>query len=139
VALSAFDDKATPPEDQALEELLGRASGLWTRLRDDLQSAYGPLVEEWNFAGKAYGWSLRLKHNKRTILYMTPCRAYFLASLALGKKACLAAHACGLPSSALTVIEEAPQYVEGRGVRIPVRSKKDVESIERLVAIKLAN
>jgi len=137
VALSPFDDEAAPPEDPALEEMLGRATGLWTRLREDLQSAHGPLVEEWHFSGKAYGWSLRLKRGKGTIVHMTPCRAYFLASFALGEKACLAAHAGGLPSPVLKLIDDAPRYAEGRGVRIPVRTKRDVESIARLVAIKL--
>jgi hypothetical protein len=98
MALSAFDDKGSPPLDRALEEMLGRTSTLWARLKDDLQAAYGPLLEEWNFSGKAYGWSFRLKQNKRTIVYMTPCRAHFLASFALGEKACRAAHARGLPA-----------------------------------------
>lgn len=68
-----------------------------------------------------------------------PCRAFFLASFALGEKACLAAHAGGLPSCVLAVIDGAPKYAEGRGVRIPVRSKRDLEGVERLAAIKVAN
>ena len=53
MALSAFDDKTSPPGDRALEEMLGRAGSLWARLKNDLQAAYGPLSEEWNFSGKA--------------------------------------------------------------------------------------
>jgi Protein of unknown function (DUF3788) len=139
VALSAFDDKASPPEDRALEEMLGRTSSLWVRLKNDLQEAHGPLIEEWNFSGKAYGWSFRLKQKKRTIVYMTPCRAYFLASFALGEKACRAAHSAGLPAPVLAVIEGAPKYAEGRGVRIPVRTRRDVDRVESLAAIKVAN
>ena len=97
------------------------------------------MIEEWNFSGKAYGWSFRLKQKKRTLVYMTPCRGYFLASFALGEKACLAAHAAGLPAPVLAIIDGAPKYAEGRGVRIPVRSRRDVDNVECLVAIKAAN
>ena len=136
MSLSAFDDKTSPPGHGALDEMLGRTSGLWARLKEDLQAAYGPLVEEWNFSGQAYGWSFRLKEKKRTLVYMTPRRAHFLASFALGEKACLAAQAVRLPSAVLAIIDRAPKYAEGRGVRIPVRTKRDLESVEKLAAIK---
>ena len=139
MALSAFDDKASPPEDRALEKMLGRTSRLWARLKGDLQEAYGPLIEEWHFSGKAYGWSFRLKQKKRTIVYMTPCRAYFLASFALGEKACRVAHSAKLPGPVLALIESAPKYAEGRGVRIPVRSGHDLDTVESLAAIKMRN
>lgn len=139
MALSAFDDRACPPEDRALEHVLGRTSSLWARLKNDLQEAYGPLIEEWNFSGKAYGWSFRLKQKKRTIVYMTPCRAHFLASFALGEQACRAAHSAGLSPSVLALIDGAPKYAEGRGVRISVRSARDLVSVESLAAIKVAH
>ena len=42
MTLSAFDDKASPPTDQALEAVLGRSGKLWTRLKLDLQEAHNP-------------------------------------------------------------------------------------------------
>jgi len=139
MALSVFDDKASPPTDKALDAALGRSGKLWIRLRKDLEEAHGPLTEEWNFSGAAFGWSFRLKKKKRIIVYMTPCRSHFLASFALGEKACRAAHAAGLPAPVLALIEDAPKYAEGRGVRIAVRSRSDLDSVESLVAIKVAN
>jgi len=139
VALSALDDKAHPPTGRTLQAVLGRATALWDDLKADLQTAHGPLDEEWTFAGAAYGWSMRLRKRKRALVYLTPCRSHFLASFALGEKACRAAHAGGLPESILDAIEQAPKYAEGRGVRIPVRSRKDLAGIRRLVDIKAAN
>jgi hypothetical protein len=139
VALSAFDDKASPPTDNTLGRMLGRTSGLWTRLKAGLQDACGPLDEEWTFAGKNYGWSLRLKQRKRAIVYLTPCRDHFLASFALGEKACRAAHEAGLPSAILAIVDAAPKYAEGRGVRIPVRTQRDVAGVAKLAAVKAAN
>ena len=139
MALSAFDDKATQPADRALAEMLGRTHALWVNLQADLQHAYGPLIEEWNFSGPAYGWSFRLKQKKRALVYMTPCRDHFLASFALGDKACRAAREAGLPAAVLALIEAAPKYAEGRGIRIPVRTKRDLASVLSLAAVKVAH
>jgi hypothetical protein len=139
MALSVFDDKATPPTDHTLGRMLGRTYVLWTRLKSDLQDSHGPLDEQWSFGGKNYGWSFRLKQKKRALVYMTPCRGYFLASFALGEKACRAAHECGVPSSILEIVDAAPKYAEGRGVRVPVRTPRDVRGVEQLAAVKAAN
>jgi len=82
---------------------------------------------------------LRLKREKRTICYMTPCEGYFIASFALGEKAVKAAHETDLPVSVLEVIDVAKKYAEGRGVRLEVRSAEDVGNVEKLAAVKMAN
>ena len=133
---AAFGDKASPPTPAALATVLGKTSRLWMRLQESLQAVHGPLAEEWNF-GTAFGWSFRLKQKKRAVVYMTPRRGHFLASFALGEKACAAAKQAGLPPSILAIIDEAPRYAEGRGVRIPVRTARDVAAVEQLAAIKM--
>ena len=139
MALSAFDDKSRLPNERDLAEMLGPTSALWNDLKAHLASHYEPLTEQWNYSGKNYGWGLQLKQKKRTVLYMTPCQGYFLASFALGEKAVQAAHQSDLPDSVLSVIDSARKYAEGRGVRLEVRSKTDLESIKKLAAIKMAN
>ena len=54
-------------------------------------------------------------------------------------EACAAAREAGLPAGILKLIAEAPRYAEGRGVRIPVRTAKDVRSIRTLATIKLTH
>jgi hypothetical protein len=39
----------------------------------------------------------------------------------------------------LDIIERAPRYAEGRGVRLDVRTRKDIENVTALAAIKMAN
>ena len=139
MALSAFDDKSSTPRAADLTKTLGRTSALWDRLRDHLASEYQPLVEKWIFSGEKWGWSLQLKQRKRTILYMTPCKKYFLAGFVLGEKAVKAAHQSDLPDSVLTTIDSARKYAEGRGIRIEVRTKKDLDNVKKLAVIKMAN
>lgn len=139
MALSVFDDRAKPPEEKEVEAALGRTYNLWSELKAHISTQFAPLVIEWGYASKSTGWGLRLKQEKRTVLYMTPCKGYFLASFALGEKAVKAAAASGLPDSVLSVIESAPKYAEGRGVRLEVKTKRDLKAIEKLAEIKMAN
>ena len=139
MALSAFDDKSSPPRHDELAATLGRAFVSWNELRRIIASKFTPLSEEWGFTSKSTGWGLRLKQPKRTVLYMTPCKGYFLASFALGEKAVKAAHESDLPASILEIIDSAKKYAEGRGVRLEVRSAKDVRNVEKLAVIKMKN
>ena len=139
MALSAFEDKSRTPRSSELKETLGRSSSLWDQLKIYLASEYQPLTEKWMFSGAKWGWSLQLKRKKRTILYITPCKRHFLVGFALGERAVKAAHESDLPGSVLTLIDSAPKYAEGRGVRMEVRIKKDLENAKELAAIKMAN
>jgi hypothetical protein len=139
MALSAFADKSSAPRAVELTRALGRTSRLWDELRGHLTSEYQPLAEKWNFSGAKWGWSLQMKQKKRTVLYMTPCKGYFLAGFALGEKAVRAAHQGDLPESLLSMIDSARKYAEGRAVRVEVRTKKDLNNTKKLAAIKMAN
>jgi hypothetical protein len=139
MALSVFDDRQAAPTERAIRGALGKAAPAWTALLDLLSRDCGPLQDEWSFAGEKYGWSLKLRRGKRAIVYLTPCDSHFLASFALGEKACAAARAAKIPARVLRLIEDAPRYAEGRGVRIPVRTPREAEAIRDLALIKLAH
>jgi hypothetical protein len=139
MALSVFDDKSSPPSDSVLREALGPAADLWQELKKRLAKKLSPLEESWGFTGKSTGWGLRLRRGEKTVVYMTPRTGYFLASFALGEKAVQAARQSGLPAAVLDAIDNAPKYAEGRGVRLEVRRKQDVASIEELAMLKVAS
>jgi hypothetical protein len=135
------DSHGTPPGKRALETALGRTHAHWSALHAGLSEEYGPLGEKWSFSAKSGRWSLQLKQPKtqRTILYLIVCEGHFLSGFALGEKACRAARESGLPAAVLELIEQAPRYAEGRGVWLEVRNRKDVASVLRLAAVKLAS
>jgi len=113
--------------------------GLWHELRKSIAQEFPPLAEEWVFGGQKYGWSLRLKQKKRAIFYMKPLGSHFLVSFALGEKAVQAAQRSDLAASVLKLIDEAPKYAEGRGMRMEVRAAKDVRAALNLARVKMAN
>ncbi|MBP6876011.1 MAG: DUF3788 family protein [Candidatus Eisenbacteria bacterium] len=137
MALSVFDEKSQPPSASDLRAALGRSHALWVAIHSRTEKDYGRCEEEWNFAGQAYGWSCRLIHEKRRIVYLIPCRGHFLAGFCLGEKAVEQARAAGLPPAVLAVIECAPVYAEGRGFRLPVRTRNDLGAVSTLIDAKI--
>ena len=139
MAFSVFDNKEHQPEDSDLVEVLAETQRYWDDLKSTMAGNFQPLSVEWGFSGKKWGWSLRLKQNARTVLYLTPRSGHFVVGFALGQKAVDAAHATDLPRSVLEVIDAAPKYAEGRGVRLEVRTEEDLRSVVRLADVKMAN
>lgn len=139
MALSAFDDASRPPRAGELAAVLGPAYSLWKELPRSVAARLGPVSKEWGYTSKSTGWGVRLKRKDRIILYMTPCRGFFLASFALGEAAVRAAHESGLPAPVLGILDAAKKYAEGRGVRLEVRTADDVRNVVELAVIKAAH
>ncbi len=133
---NAFIGKASPPTEAELAAALGPAKDLWEELISALESQQLVEVREWNSYSPKAGWALRLKHGKRAIVYLSPCRGCFLASFALGDRANAAARESGLPKPVITLIDQAKRYAEGTAVRIEVKRPKDVRIVTKLAGIK---
>jgi hypothetical protein len=137
-ALSVFEDRAHPPVEADLAGALGKSHASWKDLIAHMQEVHGTLAEEWNFAGPKFGWSLRLREKKRVALYLIPGSKSFLVGIVLGEKAVAEARRADIPDAIKDMIEAARAYAEGRGIRIEVRTRKDLDPIRKLAAIKLA-
>jgi hypothetical protein len=139
MALSVFSDKSKPPKPKDLKEILGRANAHWTAIVDHVAKAYPPLDQTWGFSGASWGWALRLRQKKRTVMYLTPCEKHFLVGFALGDKAVRAAHDLRCRQAILELIDSAKKYAEGRAIRIEVRNKRDRDDVIKLAAVKMEN
>ena len=64
-----FVGTSHPPEPADIQEVLGRSAAAWDALRTDIAEHFGQVTEDWAVPAKKYGWSLRLKLKKRTILH----------------------------------------------------------------------
>jgi uncharacterized protein DUF3788 len=136
---NAFIGKPDKPTDEVLAAELGAAKALWDQLLADLAKESNLHVHEWNSYSPKAGWSLRLQHKKRSIVYLSPYKNGFRASLALGDKAVQAARRSNFPAHVLKSISQAKRYAEGTAVRIEVCEAKDLAVFKKLVALKLEN
>jgi hypothetical protein len=136
---NAFIGKTKQPTDRELTAALGAARAPWDQLLADLDRELGVNVHEWNSYSPKAGWSLRVKRKTRTIVWLGPRAGSFIAAFILGDKAMQAARASKLPQRIVKIMNEAPKYPEGTGIRIPVKTPKDLAAVKALAAIKIAN
>src|ERR1017187_2008853 len=136
---NAFINKPKQPTNAELAAALGPAKATWDQLLTDLAQEFGANVQEWNSYSIKAGWSLRVKRKERTIVWLAPCPGSFRVAFILGDKAVLAAQKAKLPEHTLKIINEAKKYAEGTGVRLEVKSPRDLGALKKLAAIKLAN
>jgi hypothetical protein len=100
---------------------------------------HGVTEQDWKSFSLKYGWSLRLKLKKRTIIHLSPCTGCFRAAFILGDKAVAAVRKSDVSKEVLRLLNAATRYVEGTGIRLVVKQKKDLAAIRKLAEIKLAN
>ena len=137
-SLSAFGDKVSPPTEVELNRALGPAAAAWADLVRHVSLVYPITVEQWNFGGAKYGWSLRLKKADRVVLYLIPQADRFLVGIVLGAKAVAAALSADLPAGVRKAIADAPRYAEGTGLRLAVEDQSQLPAIQQLAALKMA-
>jgi hypothetical protein len=135
---NAFIGKATLPTEHEVSAALGSTAEVWKQLVNWL-AEQGVADQEWKSSSPKYGWSLRMKLKKRTIVYLGPCNGCFRAAFVLGDRAVAAARKSDLSKTALKLLDEAPRYAEGTGVRLMVRASEDLADVRQLAIIKLAN
>jgi hypothetical protein len=137
MALSALDDLAVEPTSERVAAVLGDSAKAWSSLQGWATRESGVDSWEWGSSGKKYGWGLRGKARKRTILYMIPQNGSFLVGLVLGDRAMETARAAPLSASARDVVTSAKRYGEGTGFRLPVATLSDLGDVKVLVEIKI--
>lgn len=135
---NAFIGQTAQPAPEEVTAALGESNDAWKTLLDWLPEQ-GVAEEEWKSISPKYGWSLRLKLKKRTIVHLSPCTGCFRAAFILGDKAVAAARNSDLSKDVLKLLDAAKRYAEGTGIRLVVKQKKDLAAIRKLALIKLAN
>ena len=136
---SILTDKSHIPDDRALGAALGPSFRIWTDLRSAIDSAYGPVRPEWKHYGAKSGWTLKLLRGKRNLFFMAPGKGRFTIAFVFGDRAVDAIAESGLPQSIVTAVKGARRYVEGRGLRVEVKSSAAAARVLKLVDIKVHN
>jgi len=136
---NAFIGKTTQPTAAEIATALGTSAAVWEKLIHWLIEEQSVTGQEWKSISPKYGWSLRMKLKKRTIVHLAPCSGCFQVVFIFGARAVEAARQTALPKAVLKIIDEAPRYTEGTGVRLNVSAARDLPAIQKLALVKLAN
>ena len=132
MAVSIFGEKAILPNKEALSVTLKDTQVLWDEVLD-ISGGKG----EWEFYGKAAGWTFQVKKGKRTLFYMMPKDGWFQMTFVYGERAVEAAQAHELPKNVLDDLLQAKAYVEGRSVAIEITSNEDIDVVKKMLQLKM--
>ena len=135
--ISIFPDKAITPTIEQLRENIGASYEIWKEICDVVSQKYPGAKEEWNYPGKNYGWSFRIKDKKRAIIYLLPHDNYFKVAFVFGQKAFDEIMNSTINQDIKNELNAAIKYVEGRGIRIAIRDNSLLNDVKQLVDIKL--
>jgi hypothetical protein len=136
---NAFIGRTEAPTEADLAAALGKAKSPWDLVVVDMAQDLGLADREWKSYGVKHGWALRLKRGKRNIVHLSPGQGCFEVLLILGDRAVSAARASRLGVRATKLIDGAPRYPEGTGIRLEVTSPKNIPLIKKLAKIKIEN
>lgn len=136
---SAFMNKRAMPTEIELKEKLGSTYIIWNELKIYLNDNLKNPSEEWNYPGKKYGWSFRMKSKKRNIIYFLPKDRFFKIAFVFGQRAFDKVMESDVNEMIKNELKEAQIYGEGRGIRIDVNDNEKLGAIKTLVRIKLEN
>ena len=137
--LNIFTEKGLIPTDLDLIENLGTTYALWHQIQEFILDQYPKGLKEWNYPGKKYGYSYRIKDKKRVILYFLQRKNYFELSFVFGQKSTDLIMESDISIEIKNELIKARKYAEGRGIRIEVKNDLNITDIKKLVEIKLAN
>lgn len=139
MSASTFDDKNRMPDDFALTAELAETKTNLDRICSFIESETGQLTREWKHYGQKAGWTLKLISKKRNLLFVLPQNGYFAVGFVFGDRAVEAVLKSQLPEAIKNELVNARKYAEGRGIRFEIKDDSEMESVLKLIRIKIDN
>jgi hypothetical protein len=137
MSLSIFNETSHPPTKPEIMDALGKCYSQWIDLVQYFRDHVSPVTEVWKNYGKSSGWTLLSGHRDRTIFYLFPNKRYFTVLFVYNEKAVNTAIDSDIPEEIRQLIIHAKPYQEGRSFQVKVNGEKEMESIKKLIKIKL--
>lgn len=139
MSASIFDLKFVEPNDKMLVAELGETKGFLNKIESFIKDEYGDLTLEWKFYGQKSGWVLKMFNKKRNLLFVVPCKDYFIIVFTFVDKAVDEVIASTLPEFIKQEVFIKKKYLEGRSIQLEVRTDEQCENILNLIRIKMRN
>ena len=139
MALSVFLEKSDKPDEQGLAKALGDKKQLWDKLKAYVKEIYPDIIEDWKHYGKNSGWTMKLLKKKRNLFFSYPGDKEFTVVFIFGDKAVQAIEDGGFPSHMVETLKATQKFAEGRGLSVTIENQDDIETVKRLIDIKVKN
>ncbi len=130
-------DKASKPTDQDILDTVGDRSALWVSIHQFIEDNYN-FNKELAFFSKNYGWTVRYRKSKKTLVSCFPEKGAFSALLVLGKVEADKLNQIReeLTENFLSVFDTTEQLRDGRWMWIRILNQEDLHSLMKAIQIK---
>jgi len=127
-------EKSIPTERDILA-LVGKKAKLWEMLRDYLAANYDH-VPELSIGKDGHDLTFRYRKGGKTLVTLEPEKGGFKVLVVLGREEDAKARDVDLSPNVKGIYENAKQFHDGRWLWIRPKTKAELESIKKILAIK---
>lgn len=137
MSASIFSDKTQVPDEVMLSAALGKTKTYLDKICDFIETETGHLTREWKHYGQKSGWLLKLLSKKRNMMFVIPENGCFTVGFVFGDRAVNAVMNSNLNEPIKNDLQNARKYAEGRGISLVIKDSSEMETILRLIRIKV--
>ena len=137
MSIGIFTKREHQPTDAEMRRAVGPKLAHWESLLLVIQEQYAVRKDIKFMYGDKYGWALRFRIRERLFTSFYPTQSGFTVQVILRPEAINRAHQMKLGKSVQQVIARAHPYPEGRWLFVPVKSAKDVQDVQQLLALRV--
>jgi hypothetical protein len=133
MAHERFLDKSCTPTDQDILDTIGERSSLWLRINENYD-----FNKELAFFSKNYGWTVRYRKGKKTLVSCFPEKDAFSVLLVLGLAEAEKVNQIReeLNENFLSVFDETELLHDGKWMWIRILNQEDLDSLTKVIQIK---
>jgi hypothetical protein len=135
MSIGCFVDKSCVPTEKAIQQKLRSTLPLWTSLMDVLSNRKAEQNLKYLY-GRQYGWAMQFRIKGKPTIALFPNEGYFVALIILNAGQLLAASQLHLHKNAISAIDAANLYREGKWLFVRVQKLNDLKDIEALLRLK---
>ena len=128
-------DPAVKPSDEIVFSFIGEKKNLWEQLIN-LINEHTDLTGEWRYYNDGKSWLFRGLKKEKAVFWVSVYQSSFSVTFYLSGKAEPLIESSDLPQK-LKNEYESTKEIKFRYISIPMISMEDIESVKKLIKIKL--
>jgi hypothetical protein len=132
-----LSDKQIIPTDDYIFSIIGEKRILWQAIMNHLSENYKDISGSWNYYNDGKQWLYKSVQKKKTIFWAGILSDTFRVTFYFGDKAEPLIDASDLPQKLKDDFKTGKRYGKIRAISLKMSGLPDVESVKKLVAIKI--
>ena len=130
-------DKNNTPTDRDILDTIGERTHLWVQLHEFINSHYD-FNQELAFYSKNYGWTVRYRKSRKTLISCFPEQDAFSVLLVLGRAEAekVNLNRNDLNQNFLSVFDQTEQLHDGRWLWIRILNQEDLDTVIKVIQMK---